>query len=60
MSQIDPDEIELAGFMASANEFWLVDRVLLKTDVQEFFSLDSQSIRPLGTLLRHVNETTDI
>ena len=60
MSRISIKEVELAGFMACANEIWLIAKVLLRTDSQEFFSgFDSQSLQPFNYLLRRVSEVSD-
>ncbi|KAI9037296.1 uncharacterized protein KD926_000658 [Aspergillus affinis] len=44
-------EMELAGFMASANELWLVTKAIMRIDSEEYFSLfDGQSLQPFNEL----------
>lgn len=60
MSRISKEEVELAGFMASANEIWLMTKVILQTDSKEYFSgLDSQSLRPFNDLLPRVMDVSN-
>ncbi|RAH68534.1 fungal specific transcription factor domain-containing protein [Aspergillus aculeatinus CBS 121060] len=60
MSRISTEEMELAGFMNRANEIWLIAKVLLRTDSDEFFSgIESRSWQAFNRLLRRVGEVAD-
>lgn len=60
MSRISTEEMEMAGFMNRANEIWLIAKVLLRTDSDEFFSgIESQSWQAFNRLLRRVGEVAD-
>lgn len=60
LSETSNEEVQLAGFMANANEIWLVAKVLLKTDLNNFYNgLDSQSFKPFMDLLHRVHEVND-
>lgn len=60
MSQVESEEVQMAGFMANANELWLVAKILLKTDIHDFSrGLESQSFKPFLNLLQRVDEFSD-
>ncbi|KAF9890029.1 hypothetical protein FE257_006709 [Aspergillus nanangensis] len=60
MSRISTEEMEMAGFMNRANEIWLIAKVLLRTDSDEFFrGIESQSWQAFNRLLRRVGEVAD-
>jgi hypothetical protein len=53
-------EMELAGFMASANELWLVAKAILRNNSEEYFSLfDGQSLQPFNELFPSIIDMDD-
>ncbi|KAE8370813.1 hypothetical protein BDV27DRAFT_119079 [Aspergillus caelatus] len=54
------EEMELAGFMACANEMWLVTKAILRTDSKEYYSLsDGKSLQPFNELFPSIIDMKD-
>ena len=51
------EEMESAGFMASANEMWFVTKAILQIDPEEYFGkFDGQSLQSFSKLFPSIIE----